>query len=327
MKQVGFVLGKFLPPHAGHVHLCEVAERMCDELVIVVGSLAAEPIAGALRVAWMRELMPRATILHLTDELPQQPSEHPEFWRLWREALNRALGSVRPHLVFSSDGYGERLAAELGARWIPVDPARATFPISGTAIRAAPMRHFDLIPRCVRPHYVRRVSVFGPESAGKSTLAAQLARALGTRWVPELARSYLEARHGALERADMEIIARGQIALEDSLARDADRVLICDTDPLLTVVWYETLYGPAPDALRAQATRRRYDLTVLCDVDLPWVADEVRYLPDDRAGFFARCERALRDAGRPYLIARGGGPDRGQPALDRIRALITEESP
>ena len=327
MKIFGFVLGKFMPPHAGHVHLCEVAGRMCDELFIVVGSLAGEPIPGEQRVAWMRELMPRATVLHLTDELPQQPSEHPEFWQLWREALMRVLGGVRPHLVFSSDAYGERLAAELGSQWIPVDPTRATFPTSGTAIRTAPMQHFSYIPRCVRPYFVRRVSVFGPESTGKSTLAAQLAAALHTICVPEFARTYLEARHGVLEAADMPFIVRGQSALEDSLARDADRVLVCDTDPLLTVVWYETLYGPAPDWLRAQAARRRYELTVLCDIDLPWVADPVRYLPDDRAGFFSRCERALRDVNRRYVIVRGSGPDRGQPALAEIRALLNEASP
>ena len=51
MSVHGLVLGKFLPPHRGHVHLCEVAQRMCDELTIVVASLAAEPIDGGLRAA------------------------------------------------------------------------------------------------------------------------------------------------------------------------------------------------------------------------------------------------------------------------------------
>lgn len=45
------VLGKFMPPHAGHVYLCEFARRWVDELTIVVGSTAAEPIPGAQRVA------------------------------------------------------------------------------------------------------------------------------------------------------------------------------------------------------------------------------------------------------------------------------------
>jgi HTH-type transcriptional regulator, transcriptional repressor of NAD biosynthesis genes len=321
----GFVLGKFLPPHAGHLHLCEVAQAMSDELTIVVGSLAREPIPGEQRVAWMRELMPRARVVHLTAELPQDPSEHPQFWDLWRDTL-RAILPAPPDRVFSSDRYGLRLAAELGATWIPVDPDRAAFPISGTAIRRDPMQHFAMLPRCVRPYFVRRVSVFGPESAGKSTLAAELARAAGTVCVPEFARTYLEAREGTLVRSDIDVIGRGQTALEDTLARDAQRVLICDTDPLLTVVWSETMFGESPGWLRDAARARRYDLTVLCDVDLPWVSDVVRYLPQERQAFFARCERALRDAGRPYLIIRGTGGDRGAPAHAAVQQLLTGAS-
>jgi HTH-type transcriptional repressor of NAD biosynthesis genes len=317
----GFVLGKFLPPHVGHLHLCEVAQAMSDELTIVVGSLAREPIPGALRVAWMRELLPRARVVHLTDELPQDPAEHPRFWDLWRQAL-RAILPAPPDRVFSSDRYGLRLAAELGATWVPIDPDRAVFSISGTAIRRDPMPHFAMLPRCVRPYFVRRVSVFGPESTGKSTLAAELARAAQTVCVPEFARAYLEAQGGKLARADLDVIGRGQIALEDTLARDASRVLVCDTDPLLTVVWSEAMFGDAPGWLRDAARARRYDLTVLCDVDLPWVGDVVRYLPDDRPAFFARCEHALRDAGRPYLLIRGTGAARGAAAHAAVQALI-----
>ncbi len=306
----GLVLGKFMPPHAGHVYLCETAERMCDELVIVVASRPSEPIDGTLRVAWMRELMPRARVVHLTDDLPQDPSEHPRFWELWRAALCEHA----PDRVFTSDAYGARLAHQLGARWIPVDPGRSVMPVSATAIRTDPFAHWAHIPRCVRPHYARRISVFGPESTGKSTLAAQLAEALDTICVPEFARGYLEARGGVLVRADIDVIGQGQAALEDALARDANKTLVCDTDPLLSVVWAETLFGDASPALRA-AARRRYDVTLLCDVDLPWYGDLVRYLPDDRAGFVARCERALRAAERPYVIVRGQGEARLAAAL------------
>ena len=83
----GLVLGKFLPPHAGHVYLCEFARNYVDELTIVVGTLAREPIAGTTRFAWMRELFPFDRVVHLTDENPQDPSEHPAFWDIWRASL------------------------------------------------------------------------------------------------------------------------------------------------------------------------------------------------------------------------------------------------
>ena len=308
---IGLVLGKFLPPHAGHVYLCEVAAGMCDELVIVVASLPDEPIAGAQRVAWMRELMPRARVEHLAEPMPQEPAEHPEFWRLWREAL---LRFARPDRVFTSDAYGHRLAAELGAAWIPVDPGRETFPISGTAVRADPARHWALLPRCVRAHHARRISVFGPESTGKSTLARALAAELATVCVPEFARAYLESRGGVLSRDDLAVIRDGQAALEDALARDANRALVCDTDPLLTAIWSEVMFAEP-----LEVAPRRYDLTLLCDVDLTWVADPVRYLPHDRGPFLARCEAALRRAGRPYRIIRGQGEARLAAAREALR--------
>lgn len=305
----GMVLGKFLPPHVGHLHLCEVARALSDELTIVVASLACEPIDGALRAAWMRELVPGANVVHHTAELPQEPAEHPAFWKLWRESLLAHLPH-RPDRVFTSDAYGKRLAAELGARWVPVDPARAVFAISGTAVRADPLRHWAAIPRVVRPHFARRISVFGPESCGKSTLAVELAVALATVHVPEHARIHLEARDepAALPtRDDLAQIIDVQIALEDTLAREANRALICDTDPLLTCVWWDALFGDLPPAILARCRERRYAHTLLCDADLPWVADPVRYRPDDRAAFFARCEAILRAADRPYTIVRGTG--------------------
>lgn len=316
------VLGKFLPPHDGHVHLCRAAQRMCDELLVVVGSLQAEPIPGEQRVAWMRELVPGAQVVHHTTELPQLPEQHPEFWRLWRESLLGLVGRV--DRVFSSDDYGMRLATELGAAWIPIDPQRETFAISGTAVRADPMACWDAIPRCVRAHYARRVSVFGPESTGKSTLAAALARAFGTIYVPEFARAYLMSRGAVVTRADMDVIGQGQIAVEDACAGDANRVLFCDTDPLATVVWCEVMYGDAPAWLRSAAMTRRYALTLLCDVDIAWEDDVVRYLPHDRPEFFARCEAALRAAGRRYTIVRGKGAGRTDVAREAVARMLEE---
>ena len=133
------------------------------------------------------------TALPLEGPLPQAPSEHPDFWAIWRRALLAVLPGP-PDRVFTSDPYGAELAATLGARWIPVDPDRVARPISGTAIRAAPLACWDHLPRPVRPYFVRRVSVFGPESTGKTTLAAHLAALHRTAWVPEYARAYLEAR-------------------------------------------------------------------------------------------------------------------------------------
>ncbi len=320
----GLVLGKFMPPHAGHLFLVDFARRMVDELTVVVGTLASEPIPGALRHQWMRELSPGCEVLHLRDENPQDPSEHPDFWGIWRRSLLRTMPR-RPDVVFASEPYGERLAAELGARFVPVDLERQALPISGTAVRRDPWAHWRHLPACVRAHYVRRVSIFGPESTGKSTLAAQLARRYGTVAVPEYARTWLESQDCICRIEHMELIACGQGAAEDALARVADRLLICDTDPLATALWSDALFGRVPAALMEASQGRRYALTLLLDVDVPFVEDPIRYLPGRRAEFFERCAAGLNDAGRPVLVLRGDWSERWSCACAAIDALLVAD--
>lgn len=319
----GMVLGKFMPPHRGHVYLVEFARRYCDELTVVVGSLAAEPIAGSLRHAWMSELCPSARVVHLTDENPQYPHEHPRFWEIWEASLRRVMPEP-PDWVFASEPYGMKLAEVLGARFVPVDLGRHALRVSGTAIRRAPLQHWDYLPDCVRPYFARRVSVFGPESTGKTSLAQRLAEHFQTVWVPEYARTLLEVYAGAPELEQMSTIVRGQIASEDALAREAQRLLVCDTDPLATTIWSEELFGECSDAVRAAAAGRQYHLTLLCDVDVPWVADPVRYRPERRRSFFEHCRRRLEEQGRPYVVIRGSWPERFEQARAAVQRLLED---
>lgn len=114
---------------------------------------------------------------------------------------------------------------------------------------------------------------------------------------------------------------RKQIASEEALARDADRVLICDTDPLATTVWAEFLAGGCPQELRDLA-RRPYDLTLLTTPDVPWDADDGRCVPGARGTFFARCEQALRAAGRSFVVITGGWEERLSVSLRAVEELV-----
>jgi HTH-type transcriptional repressor of NAD biosynthesis genes len=87
----GFYLGKYMPPHRGHLFVCETAMQLVDELTVLVCALPDDPIAGPLRFAWMKEMLPRARVLYHDAVVPQTPAEHPDFWRIWTEHLqNRA---------------------------------------------------------------------------------------------------------------------------------------------------------------------------------------------------------------------------------------------
>lgn len=324
MTTRGMLLGKFMPPHMGHVYLAEFAQGYVDDLTVVVCSLEREPIPGDLRYTWMQELFPRVRVVHITDDLPQEPSEHPDFWDLWEAALRRVLPHPITH-VFASEPYGEKLAQVLGGTYIPVDVARTAVPISATEIRKDPMVHWSYLPRPVRPYFLKRVSVFGPESTGKTTLASALAHQFKTVWVPEYARTWLEHHpsQAPFIPEDFRTIAKGQIASEDALARNAERLLIIDSDPLLTVAWSRALTGTCLPEVEALASKRHYDLTLLLDVDVPWVQDGVRYLPNSREAFFQECLRLLHLYGRHYQVLRGGFEAREEAATEVISSLFS----
>ena len=317
----GLVLGKFLPPTNGHRLLVDFARHYVDELTVVVGTLAREPIPGGVRVAWMRELFPTVKVVHLTDENPQFPHEHPDFWEIWRQSLRRVV-PTGPDLVFASEAYGARLAEVLGARFVPVDLGREQVPVSGTAVRDDPMGHWQHLPDVVRPWFVRRVAVIGPESTGKTTLARDLARHFGTVWVAEYARLLLDAVGFELDPAVFDVILRGQRAAEEALARQANRVLVCDTEAFTSALYHELFLGHPSAALLAEADRRRYDLFLLCDDDVPWVADPQRPHPEWRPWYKQRCLEWLERRGTPWVLVRGGWDERRARAIAAVTELL-----
>lgn len=319
----GLIIGKFMPPHLGHLHLFDFGAGWCGALTIVVEHIAGEPIPSATRAAWVAELAPRARVLHLDRAMPQRPEDDPDFWATWGGAL-RALLPALPDVVFASEPYGAPLAACLGARFIPVDLGRAAVPISATAIRADPQACWPMLPPPVRAHYARRVAVVGPESSGKTTLSRWLATELGATWVPEHARALLEQR-GALDRgwpAVLDDIARGQRASEAALARSCGGLLICDTDLLTTTLWSEALTGAVAPWIAAAAAAARYELTLVCAPDLPFEPDPVRYRPEERPAFHAALLDRLQAAQRPFVCVSGTGPEREVRALAALRAAL-----
>ena len=103
--------------------------------------------------------------------------------RFWAEYTVQRLGYT-PDIVFSSEDYGEAYTRYMGCRHIMVDRERVHVPISASAIRSHPLRHWEFLEPCVRAYFVKRVCVVGAESTGTTTLARQLAEHYRTVWVP-----------------------------------------------------------------------------------------------------------------------------------------------
>ena len=149
------------------------------------------------------------------------------------------------------------------------------------------------------PKTVINVAILGAESTGKTTLCRDLAVHFGCPWVPEYMRTYLQAKWDSEQLTctwdDLLPIAQGQIELENELAKQAAQTsdsgyLFCDTSLFELMVYSNWYYGDCPKALTQAALAHHYDTILLTDVDIPWVADDLRDSPhqrEDISAYFA----------------------------------------
>ncbi|MFO1370845.1 MAG: AAA family ATPase, partial [Candidatus Competibacteraceae bacterium] len=225
--------------------------------------------------------------------------------------------------------YGERFAHFLGCPHVQVDKARGAVPISGTQVRADPLACWDFLEPPARGYYARRICLVGAESTGKTTLAQALAEHYCTVWVAEYGREYTEAKltkddSDCWQSAEFTHIAATQCERENAAARQANRVLICDTDAFATAIWhYRYLYARSP-AVEAIAARHRCpDLYLLTDVDTPFVQDGTRDGETIRHWMHESFIAELCAGRRPYRLLRGSLAERYKQAIEYIDEVLT----
>lgn len=168
----------------------------------------------------------------------------------------------------------------------------------------------------------KRILILGPESTGKSTLAEDLANHFGEPWVPEYAREYLEKINRSYEFEDLLEIGKGQMKLEDQMAEKAKKLLFCDTDLRVIHIWSEHRFGKTDPWVLEEIVRRKYDLILLTDTDLPWSPDPLREHPEPemRAYFFNKYLNLAKESGFPSEIIQGERLDRLSQAVGAINS-------
>ena len=165
----------------------------------------------------------------------------------------------------------------------------------------------------------RRICLIGPECTGKSTLAARAERELGATWVREYAREYVEHHRRELTAADVESIARGELAHLDAARGD---LVVLDTDLISTVVYARHYYGHCPPWIEAEARNRRADLYLLLDTDLPWHPDPARDASGDaREDLFDAFRAALDEFETRWEIVSGSFEER----WERLRNVMAAQ--
>ena len=180
---------------------------------------------------------------------------------------------------------------------------------------------------------VKKIVIIGPESTGKSTLGQLLAAHYHTIWCPEYAREYLLKNGTEYSYDDLLVIAKGQLALEDEYTEKLERknstttqnsLLFIDTDMYVMKVWCEFVFEKCHRFILDEIVQRKYDLYLLCNVDLYWVKDELREYPDleKRQQLYRIYKDSMINQPVPWVDIRGNYEERVQKAIDAIDKLL-----
>ena len=194
---------------------------------------------------------------------------------------------------------------------------------------------------------IKKVVVIGPESTGKSSLCEQLANHYKTEWVKEYAREYLLTNGTEYSYDNLLEIAKGQFALEKaaiqlvenkikistennttSAANDLPEIVLIDTNMYVLKVWCEFVFEKCHPWILNQIVENSYDLYLLCDIDLPWVKDELREYPEVgiREKLYHHYKDLLINQSTPWVNISGNYQQRVEKAVNAIDSIRTKTS-
>jgi NadR type nicotinamide-nucleotide adenylyltransferase len=228
--------------------------------------------------------------------------------------------------VYSSEDYGAELAKRLGATHVPVDPERAAFPVSGTAVRARPFEHWPMLAAPTRAGLAARVVVLGAESTGTTTLARDLATHYRRRGgafadgpaVGEYGRTHTEHKLAAARAFDPAATLDGLVwtvgdfvdvavrqAADEDAAAGTSPILVCDNDSWAATVWCERYLGRTHPDVEAAAGARPHLYLLTDHVGVPYEQDGWRDGEHVREPMTALFVRRLMARGVPWALVAG----------------------
>ena len=315
-----------MPPTTGHLQLIQFADLLCKGGVeVIVSTQPDEPFVFE-RVAALKDAtkaLPRVHVRHMHKTLEQDP-DAPGFWGMWRDLMS-GFGITKDDYVIASEPYGKRVAELSGSQFFPYDIDRTINPVKATPIREDPYHHFgDIIPEFQR-YLKTRVTIFGAESTGKTTLSRDLAQELNASTLFEYARPYLERTSNEITPRSMTAIWEGQAALQRHADNLHDKPYVIQHTDLFSTVgywhfphWQQEL-GRCPQGLIDDAIALQSDLYLITQSNIPFEQDPLRYGGDKREGSDEYWINICKQFKLPYRVLRS--PDRRE-RLDEALALI-----
>ncbi len=316
----GVVIGKFYPPHLGHNYLIDTALKNCDDVDVLVVDNPAYKLPSDKRAEWLRARHPNAHVQIIPDINDDDNSP------AWALHTMRFLG-YRPDCVFSSETYGKPWATAMGCKYVNVDIARTTVPISGTKVRHDLLKTWGYLSDQTKAGMALRIVVLGAESTGTTTLSRDLAAALNVPWVPEIGRNYTESiltTNYEWFNDDFYRIGRLQQAYENEIAARSDGVIVCDTNAVATELWQRRYMGRTTAKMQRIASADKADLYIITGDEIPFVQDGIRDGEHLRHRMHRWFVSHIKKTGVPYIVVTGDRKERLAAALTAAKQTIRD---
>lgn len=336
-KKNCLILMTALVPTTGHRDLVRFAQGLPDTHVhVMLNARSFEPGSMGMRVKALDASlsMENVTIHGVMDDDALQEPRGPRddaFWAWWRKSIAHHLGIDSWDYVVACASYGQRMAQELGAIFLPYDLARVHNDAQGTTVRRDPLGNWGKILPGYRGEHVQRGVMFGQESVGKTTVGSLVAKNLHGHFMEEWARPYLEMPEvgGEVTVEKMHAIDLGQGAFERAFRTSAPAPFeILDTD-LYSTIGYWRIFGhevPTEALQWAEELSRGKIYFLMPDVDVPFVPDPIRYGGDHRESTREFWRDILDEFSLPYIEVSPGSVEEKAEFISEVLRRSFEEA-
>ena len=339
------ILGKFYPPHIGHLALIKFALSKYDFATVLIYGSPFDSFSVSDRAESIRQSISDLGIeqsriqLHAGYDITPFDLDDLRVWDSHSYIFKTSLNKFGPvDALVSSEPYGKELARRLDIKSDEFDVNRVVNPIRATEWRLDPIKHWHNLASGTQKKLTTRVVFLGAESTGTSTTALEVAKALkqrGGAWsftnlVLEYGREVtLQKQSGQStggisvnwQHEDFVTIAKRQSELQEQAVDGASPVVICDTDSFATTVWQKRYLGQET-SLDVDFARTG-DLYLLTDhMGVPFVQDGTRdgeHIREEMTSWFAS---ALEEAGRPWAFLTGLIDERVDLAIKTIDKIL-----
>ncbi len=163
----------------------------------------------------------------------------------------------------------------------------------------------------------------GAESTGKTEMCRYIATKLNIPWVPELPRKFVEQLGRPYTYNDVVELAHMQYDEFTTIANAGHKVVLFDTDLIITKVWLEVVYKKCPEWIADAIKEHPATMHLFCQTDIPWVADSTREnggpMREKLSDIYIN---ELKMFNLPYILINGNGETRMQNGLNAVKKVI-----